>query len=372
MKQSIQANILFMRGHIEVLLENPKGQLVLHIRKPEDIEGIKRYKEKNTVKEEPCTGYIWDGERLIFRQSSQPDIDIPINDPKLFEKKLKVLQGEQPVCLDLFLGLEQVHDLITANGGHVPDAYQSTFYSIDRWSEPEKEGFIPEGKQFYKKEEDTYRSSCRYTSVFSSCRKFATETYSFNIEADPADIVRQWEQYFYRTNPTASLLGNNCAVAAQWFLSNFAGVETPHFWNAPFSNDLIVASRSKPAVAVYLPSVLPIPVTVPKRIFEHAKFQKEIQKAPQALAQQDSLKLSMVLAKDALLVMGNLAGLYLAQKHLGSGLNYAATALLIAAVVKKTVPNFFASANNYAAHIQANKVLESKTGKEVSSELSLV
>lgn len=89
----------------------------------------------------------------------------------------------------------------------------STYYCVNRWSSPYFEWHEAKG----------------YFAVDKIAE--ANSTYSFDIEADPQQITDSWRAYYFSTNKEASVLGDNCAVAAQWFLSEFANIPKPNLRN---------------------------------------------------------------------------------------------------------------------------------------------
>ena len=101
----------------------------------------------------------------------------------------------------------------------------------------------------------------------------ASSVYSFNIEADPCKIVESWNTYWSETEKKAHVLGENCAVAAQWFLKEFAAVPEPSLANISF-NHL--------AFGIMWPSFIACPVTLPGRIMANAKFHIEQKNNPDA------------------------------------------------------------------------------------------
>lgn len=132
------------------------------------------------------------------------------------------------------------------------------FYNLDRWSTPLKTwGKKPEG----------------YIANASS-------VYSFDIIADPYDITNSWINYWYDTEEDARVLGDNCAVATQWFLSKFAGIPQPGSSN--FSLNYL-------SCGVVWPSFIPCFVTLPGRILSNAKFHLEAKNNPEMAAQYSRL-----------------------------------------------------------------------------------
>jgi len=125
---------------------------------------------------------------------------------------------------------------------------KNSFYAINRWdAEPTK--------HWGAKAHDNLQA---LRSVPVPCSE-----YTFEIEADPQKIADEWGKYHDQTKESASILGNNCAVAAQWFLKTFANIPDPSLSN--ISVNLL-------ALGVMWPSFIPCPVTLPGRIMDNAKF----------------------------------------------------------------------------------------------------
>ena len=116
------------------------------------------------------------------------------------------------------------------------------FYRINRWSEPYNHWGSAIAKQ---------------------CIEEADAIVSFEIEADPAEITQKWRNYWYKTEENASILGNNCAVASQWFLTEFAGIPKPNLSNISW-NHL--------ALGIMWPSFIPCPVMLSGRVMSNTKF----------------------------------------------------------------------------------------------------
>ncbi len=55
----------------------------------------------------------------------------------------------------------------------------------------------------------------------------ASSNCRFDILDNPDEITTEWNRYWDETEEEASIIGNNCAVAAQWFLTRFAGIPAP-------------------------------------------------------------------------------------------------------------------------------------------------
>jgi hypothetical protein len=116
------------------------------------------------------------------------------------------------------------------------------FYGINRWETP--------GERW---------SDSRYKNYIWE----AGTIFSFDIEADPQEIVNDWRGYWTETDQSASILGNNCAVAAQWFLKKFAKIDNPSISNVSW-NHL--------ALGIIWPSFIPCPITLPGRIMSNVQF----------------------------------------------------------------------------------------------------
>ncbi len=143
-----------------------------------------------------------------------------------------------------------------------------TYYGINRWEIP--------GQTW---------SDVQYKGYIAQ----AGSVYSFEIDANPDDIVNRWKNYWIKTQYQANILGENCAMAAHWFLMEFAGIPKPSLSNLSW-NHL--------ALGIIWPSFIPCPVTLPGRIMSNVKFHIEARNHPEVAAQYSHLFLytSMALA----------------------------------------------------------------------------
>lgn len=89
-----------------------------------------------------------------------------------------------------------------------------TYYSIDRWSEPRSQWG-------------------QAAKIFLA---WASSIYSFEIEADPNEMVNEWRNYYHDTEEDASTFGENCAVATQRFLTHFANIPAPKKYNLSWNH----------------------------------------------------------------------------------------------------------------------------------------
>lgn len=122
------------------------------------------------------------------------------------------------------------------------DSKPHQFYGINRWEEP-----------------GVGWSLHRYKSYIDQ----ADSVFSFEIEACPEEIVRRWTQYWLETYDDASVIGKNCAVAAQWFLHEFAGIAAPSIQNVSWNHIVL---------GILWPSFIPCPINLPGRIMSNVEF----------------------------------------------------------------------------------------------------
>ena len=185
-----------------------------------------------------------------------------------------------------FHGIFSHIEIVLENKSTEPHLY----YGINRWDSPSKE-WSEVGPR-------------RYIGLASS-------VYSFDIEADPIEIQRKWTRYYRRTQDEASVLGNNCAVAAQWFLKEFARIPEPSGSNI---------SLNHLALGVIWPSIIPCPVTLPGRIMSNAKFYIENKVDPGKATQYTDSYLYRSMLLSASMLIGSSFGLYLAISVLNGGI----------------------------------------------------
>jgi hypothetical protein len=137
-------------------------------------------------------------------------------------------------------------EVIYDTSGHISilleDIYNSSYYLIDRWEPAER---------YWSKEPIP-------VSFMGKLLK-----HGFYIEADPEEISREWGAYWEATSSSAGVFGENCAVAAQRFLSHFANIPKPSIFSISWKYlDLYIQ----------WPSFIPLPITLPGRIFSNVKF----------------------------------------------------------------------------------------------------
>lgn len=131
-------------------------------------------------------------------------------------------------------------------------------YQLDRWAGPRTE----------------WHYGSRVSADISDACQVAGSVYSFTIKADPTQITEDWCEYWHATKDNASPIGNNCAVAAQWFLKTFANVPEPALDNI---------SLNYFALGILWPSFLPCPVTLPGRIMSNVQYHIDRQADPDAV-----------------------------------------------------------------------------------------
>lgn len=175
-----------------------------------------------------------------------------------------------------------------------------TWYGINRWAMPSNAWSLNGAKQQL---------------------ELASSTYSFDITADPDEITRSWKKYWSDTWNIASPLGENCAVATQWFLTKFAGIPQPDSTNVSW-NHL--------ALGIIWPSFIPCPVTLPGRIMSNAKFHIEARNHPEIANQYSTLVLYTSMAVAALLIAASIFALGVAVTVLSGGIAAVAIAGCVA------------------------------------------
>lgn len=165
-----------------------------------------------------------------------------------------------------------------------------TYYEIDRWRKPKDMWSAVKPDYLIKK---------------------ASSKYCFQISADPQDVIERWQSYWMRTQGRTGLTDRNCAVAAQWFLSQFAGIPKPNLSNVSLNHF---------CMGIFWPSFIPCPVTLPGRVMSNAKFYVEKQKHFKNKRQSNTLGLYFAIAVTALFVFSSLVGLIMASAFLTGGL----------------------------------------------------
>lgn len=187
------------------------------------------------------------------------------------------------------------------------------FFCINRWDKP----------------------SDKWSTAPRNCIDWASSTYSFDIYADPDEISSKWRKYWYATESQASILGLNCATAAQWFLREFAAIPNPDHLNVSW-NHL--------AFGIVWSSLIPCPVTLPGRIMSNAKFYMEAKTNPQIANQYSHLFLYTSMALAILVFAGAMFALVAAATILSGGI--AAIAIAgCASVSAGSIYSFFESYN---------------------------
>lgn len=206
-----------------------------------------------------------------------------------------------------------------------------TTYTIDRWQSPK---------------ENWYFNQAPLSN--------ADSVYSFDIEADPTKITQEWLKYYKETKKNESVFGENCSVAAQWFLTKFAGVPKPSMSNV---------SWNYLSVGIFWPSFIPCPVTLPGRIMSNAKFHINAHSNPELVNQYGNLLLYTSLSLAVMLFAGSVFGLAVAATILSGGI--AAVAILAAAAVGIGSTYAFFKVHN---QISAKNLYEKPSKKSMDSD----
>jgi hypothetical protein len=134
----------------------------------------------------------------------------------------------------------------------------------------------------------------------------ANSIYSFDIDANPDEIAKNWQNYWLNTD-----IGKNGALAAQWFLTAFAGIPKP---------DLSNVSVNHLAFGIMWPSFIPCPMMLPGRVMSNAKFYIEAKNHPEQAAKYTRLFLYASMALGVLTFAASMLALSLAIIILGGGI----------------------------------------------------
>ena len=203
-----------------------------------------------------------------------------------------------------------------------------TYYGINRWQGPSINWSI-NGPENYIEQ--------------------ASSSYSFDIDANPNEITNRWIEYWSETDREASILGKNCAVAAQWFLTEFAGIPKPNLSNVSW-NHL--------ALGIIWPSFISCPVTLPGRIMSNAKFHIEARINPEIANQYTHLFLYTSMALATFMVATTVFAITVAATVLSAGIAAIAIAGCAAVGITSTYGFFKAhnilSAKNISAEMKKN------------------
>lgn len=209
-----------------------------------------------------------------------------------------------------------------------------TYYGINRWEEPSND-WVYGGPQYYIEQ--------------------ASSVYSFNIEASPLEIITNWQTYWYKTRGDASIVGNNCGVAAECFLTEFAGIPKPSLSNISF-NHL--------AFGIFWPSFIPFPITLPGRIASNAEFHIESRNHPELADQYSSLFLYSSIALATLLFSTSVFALMVASTILTGGIaTLAVTACITTSLA--SAYGFFTAINL----LSAKNIADENTTRAFNSSL---
>ncbi|RUR05648.1 hypothetical protein [Legionella sp. km772] len=117
------------------------------------------------------------------------------------------------------------------------------------------------------------------------------------------ELKKQWND--------ASILSKNCAVAAQWFLTEFAGIPKPSLSNVSW-NHLIFG--------IVWPSFIPCPMILPGRIMSNTKFHIEARTNPEMAHQYSRLFLYTSMALATLVFAASVFALVVAATILSGGM----------------------------------------------------
>ncbi|MDI1351525.1 MAG: hypothetical protein PSV35_01970 [bacterium] len=217
-----------------------------------------------------------------------------------------------------------------------------TFYGINRWDYPKHKWFIGGPKYFIEQ---------------------ASSTYSFDIDADPDVLMNGWITYWRETQDEANIFGKNCAVAAQWFLTEFGGIPQPSLSNISLNHF---------AFGIFWPSFIPCPVMLPGRIMSNAAFHIEAKNNPETTTQYTYLFLYASLTLATLAFAASVFALTVAATVLTGGIAGLAIGVCVVGGLASSSGFFKAynilSAKNNIGQAQLNQV----SSHDMSSDNYLV
>lgn len=214
-----------------------------------------------------------------------------------------------------------------------------TYYGINRWETPTNNWSVAGPKAYIAQ---------------------ADSSYTFDIEANPTEITKKWRTYWAETWSEAGILSNNCAVAAQWFLTEFAGIPKPSLSN--LSLNLL-------AFGIMWPSFIPCPVTLSGRVMSNVKFHIEARTNPEISAQYSYLFLYTSIALATLVFAASVFALAVAASILTGGI---ATAAIVGCSITGIASSygFFKAYNLLSAKNSAEDYYNSKKQSVDEDQLS--
>jgi hypothetical protein len=122
--------------------------------------------------------------------------------------------------------------------------------------------------RFDKPEDKFAKTSPQLKYGFASRIQRADSTFEFEIEADPAQIVQEWQKYYDEcARDPLKGMSNNCADAVEWFLYEFAGVPKFSSFRQGLSQPL---KFNHLAFGIQVPAILPL-TSLPGRVMDNAK-----------------------------------------------------------------------------------------------------
>ena len=143
--------------------------------------------------------------------------------------------------------------------------------------------------------------------------EMASSVYSFDIETTetPNQIYDAWKVHYAEYESQRSIIGYNCADAAQWALTQFAGIPKPNLSNI---------SLNYVTLGIWWLSCIPCPVTLPGRIMSNAQYIASARHPEQAYAYSRVL-LAVAMALSLSIISASLFGFDLAATLLSDALN---------------------------------------------------
>lgn len=189
----------------------------------------------------------------------------------------------------------------------------------------------------------------------------ASSRYSFDIKENIETVADWWSAQTW--HHSYHIIKNNCGDVTQRFLERFACIQAPHRLKAPLSINYFF-------LGLFIPSFLPIGVTLSGRIMDHAKFYIEARKHPEIANQYSEWVLKLVITVSLLFAVSSFVGIAAAAIYLSTNLVPTATAILLGSA---STASFFNTTNMLAKihYIKStNRIIDGDVS--FSSAMSLI
>lgn len=139
----------------------------------------------------------------------------------------------------------------------------------------------------------------------------ASTTCTFEIDAILDEIKTGWSNYHCSNEP--NIVTNNCADATTWFLEHYAKIPSPTFLSAPISLNYLT-------LGIFIPSFIPIGITLPGRIMSNVEFYTHARNHPELTEQYSNLGLQIGIAVSILVLAASITGIIAASIYLSGAI----------------------------------------------------